>query len=125
MRRRLQRGDTADGWDNLTYLAYTIHEQAAALLSESEVRRGASYDQLLVQATKGTLAMSTAEFLVEIGQPQLAGREAAKAMRIVDRWAEVDCGVPQLVHSPPAESVLSLQESKSRLREIVEVASDL
>eukprot|EP01043_Picozoa_sp_COSAG02_P112268 COSAG02_NODE_48455_length_333_cov_1.316239_1_plen_92_part_01 len=79
MRRRLQHDDTSDGWDNLTYLAYTIQKQADALLSESEGAIIAS-DQLVVDAIKGMLAMSTAEFLVEIGQPQLAGREAAKAM---------------------------------------------
>lgn len=123
MRRRLQHDDTADGWDNLTYLTYTIHNQAATLLSENEGTTIAS-DRLVVDATKGLLAMSTAEFLVEIGQPQLAGREAAKAMRIIDGRSEDDW-VPQLVHAPPAESKLSLHKSRSRLREIIELGRDL
>lgn len=124
MRRRVQQDDTADGWDNLTYLAYTIQRQATALLSESDVGSLSNHDQLVVQAMKAIVAMTTVEFLVEIGQPQLAGREAVKALQFLDRWAEADW-VPQVVHSPPAESVLSLQQSRNWLKEAIELASDL
>jgi hypothetical protein len=127
MQSRLQHDDTGEGWDALTYLAYSMQERATALLSEQAYSVGGQPDQLTVEAARVMLGMSTAEFFLAIGQSQFAGREATKAMRILDGWSAgsweaVEAGWRQMLHTPPAESAVPLREAKGRLWQLIEQA---
>lgn len=128
MRSRLKLDDTRDGWDTLTYLAYSMQEQATALLSKEANRlRGNEPDQLVIQAARVLLGMERAEFFLAIGQSQFASREATKAMRILDDWSAgsweaVEASWRQMLHTPPAESAVPLHEAKGRLWQLIEQA---
>ena len=130
MQRRLHSDDAVDSWDDLTYLAYSMQERATRLLTQ-EFGSADSHDprRPVDQAAQVMLGVSTAEFYLAIGQAQLAGREAIKAIRIVDRWSvtvgladAIEANWRQLLHSPPAATVLSVEQAKSRLKQIMEQA---
>lgn len=129
MQRRLHSDDTF-GWDSLTFLTYSVQERAATLLSEygtvSSYNPGRSY----IQGAKIMLGVTMTEFYLAIGQVQLAGREGNRALQILNNYWSSNVGISdavnvgwiQMLHSPPAESALMLEEVDTRLRQVIDQA---